>query len=296
MTGVVVPSAVEDLWRVQAGWSTVASRMKKRIERARTLALLLAVTAAVCGASSAALVSSSDYGSRGLAGAAALSAGLLPLLRTAASGKAVRDWTRARAVSEALKSQVYLWLSGAGPYREDAEARLLRRSSDQIREDGADLLAHHLKLSPPSRPLPEVHDAASYFRVRVEGQIEGYYRPRAEQLAVRSATARRFEVGISVLGALVGAVAASRSANVASWIAVLTTIGTALAVHVAAARYDYQLVEFLATANRLSRLRDDAAVATSAAELDSLVVAAEEAILAENKGWMAKLTDDPPKT
>jgi hypothetical protein len=78
-----------------------------------------------------------------------------------------------------------------------------------------------------------------------------------------------------------------------AWIAVVTTISAAVAAHVGAARYEYQLIEYLRTADELSQLRRDAAATTSAAELDQLVVRCERIISIQNEGWMAKLSAMP---
>jgi hypothetical protein len=68
---------------------------------------------------------------------------------------------------------------------------------------------------------------------------------------------------------------------------------TAMATHVAAGRYEFQLIEFLRTAERLTQLATAArsAVPEAAAEL---AAKAEEVISVENQGWMAKLEEDLP--
>ncbi|MBA2324926.1 MAG: hypothetical protein H0V92_13250, partial [Pseudonocardiales bacterium] len=65
------------------------------------------------------------------------------------------------------------------------------------------------------------------------------------------------------------------------------------AVHVAATRNEYQLIEYLRTAQRLENLRSQALVASGTDELNALAVSAEEVISIENKGWMAKLAEEP---
>ncbi len=75
-----------------------------------------------------------------------------------------------------------------------------------------------------------------------------------------------------------------------AWIAVVTTVIAAVGAHAAAARYDYQLVEYLRTAQELTRLRRATAYATSDAELGDLVVQCERVISIQDEGWMAKLS------
>jgi hypothetical protein len=282
---------IEELWREQSLWSRTSNRMKQRIDRARLAALLLVVAVAVCGTAAGALADALPVPARWLAGLAALGAAALPALRPAWSGARLRDWTRARSVSEALKTAVHLWLAQAGPYAADPSGAELRKRTDRLRADAADLLHHRRGIEAQERSLPAVHDGSSYFDVRVRGQIDGYYLPKAEQ---RRASLRRFriiEIGIGAAGAVLGGAAAVVGASFASWIAVLATVGTALATHVAAGRYEFQLIEFSRTAERLRQL--DAA-ARAGGDRRALAEKAEEVISVENQGWMAKLAEEPP--
>jgi hypothetical protein len=292
------PDLVEELWREQSLWSRTANRMKKRIERARLTALTAAVTAAVLGAAAGLMMTSpaawAADASRVLAVLAGLGVGFLPLLRPYWSGERLRDWTRVRSVAEALKSDVYLWLARAGEYRDDTQAARLRDETDKVRADGADLLRYRDGVVAEERPLPPVHDLTSYFAVRVTGQVDGYYRRRAQELQRRLRWFRSVGIALGAIGVVVGAfVAAGGSTSFAPWIAVITTVSTALAVHVAASRYDFQLIEFLRTAERLDQLRRKAATTVDQTELGALAVEAEGVISIENEGWMAKLAEDP---
>lgn len=282
-----------ELWREQSLWSRTADRMKRRIDAARRTALVLVVVVAALATAGGTMAGSVPGLARALAAAAAVGSALLPVLRPAWSGTRLREWTRARSVSEALKSEVYLWLAKAGPYRDDPAGARLRETTGRVSSDAADLLVRRLEVEAVDRPLPAVSDPSSYFAVRVRSQIDGYYRPKADALA---ATLRRFRIAEIVLGAagaVVGGAAALLGASIAVWVAVLATVGTALATHVAAARYEFQLIEFLRTAQRLNQLAL-AAASADPERLAGLAVEAEEAISVENRGWMAKLAEEPP--
>jgi hypothetical protein len=268
--------------------------MKTRIESARRAALVLVVGVAVLATAAGALADLVPVLARVLAAAAAMGAAVLPVLRPAWSGVRLRDWTRARSVSEALKSDVYLWLARAGRYREDPTGAALRAATDRVRGDAVDLLRYRQGIQPAERALPAVRDLGTYFEVRVRSQIHGYYRPRADGLGRALRRFRLVEIVLAAVGAVVGGVAAIIGASFASWVAVLATIGTALATHVAANRYEFQLIEFLRTAERLDQL---AAAASSASPevLAEFAVKAEEVISVENQGWMAKLAEDSPE-
>jgi hypothetical protein len=287
---------LDALWRQQSLWSRTANRMKARIERARAGALAVTVAVAMAGTLAGVLTTTQPMAGRVLAGVAAFGAAALPLLRPAWSGRALRDWTRARSVSEALKSEVYLWLAHAGDYRDDLHAARLRENTDKVRTDAADLLRYQAGIEPEKRELPPVHDVQSYFAVRVSDQITTYYRRQAAQLRRKLRWFRTIEIALALLAAALGAAAATFGRpSFAPWIAVVTTITTAVAVHVAATRYEFQLIEFLRTADRLEQLKGKAATAGSTKELNTLATAAEAVISIENQGWMAKLAEDPPE-
>ncbi|MGH3857587.1 MAG: DUF4231 domain-containing protein [Pseudonocardiaceae bacterium] len=285
---------VEELWRQQSIWSQTANRMKASIGRARSAALTLTVGGATLATLAARLPAGHGLVSSLLAVAAAVEVGLVPVLRPRYSGRVLRDWTRVRSVSEALKSEIYLYLAGAGDYRGEHRDSRLKVCTDQARQEAADLLQHTVDIEPAQRVVPDVNDYASYLRVRVDGQVDGFYRPKARQLRARLRQFRRVELILAAVGVVLGALAASFAAwGFSAWIAVITTISAAVAAHVGAARYEYQLIEYLRTADELSRLRRDATATTSPAELDELVVQCERIISIQNEGWMAKLSSTP---
>jgi hypothetical protein len=121
----------------------------------------------------------------------------------------LRDWTRARSVSEALKSEIYLYLAGAGDYRSNDRDHRFKTRTDKAQQEARDLLQHTVDLEPVQRPLPDVDDYSSYLKVRVGDQVDRYYRPRARRLRTRLRQFRRVEVGLAVTGVVLGALAAS---------------------------------------------------------------------------------------
>ncbi|MGC9667521.1 DUF4231 domain-containing protein [Planosporangium sp. 12N6] len=286
-------SPADEAWRQQSIWSQTANRMKASIGRARTTSLALTVTSAVSATLAGAVTGIAPAGRSALAVAATVGVGLVPLLRPRWSGSVLRDWTRARSVSEALKSEVFLYLARAGDYAgPDRDDRLVKVSETVLR-DAADLLRHRTGIEPVRRALPEVHDYRSYLEVRADAQMNGYYEPRARGIQARLAQFRRVEVTLAAIGVVLGAIAVVRpDRSLGVWIAVVTTVGATLAAHVAAARYEYQLVEYLRTADELARLRRAAARTDSPAELDVLVQQCERVISIQNEGWMAKFVGD----
>lgn len=288
---------LDEVWSQQSRWSRTANRMKQRIGRARLASLIVAVAMAVSGTLAGALSDSRPTLARILAALVALGTVALLQLRPRWSGEALQSWTRARSVSEGLKQEVYLFLAGVGDYAERTTALArLRGNIDDIEVKGADLLSEQEGIEPAQRALPKVHDPVSYFDLRVTDQITGYYDERAVELKTTLRRFNRVETALTLLsGALAVLAAAVGTGLLAPWIAVTTTVGTAVAVHVAATRYAFQRIEYLRTAAELRKLRTEASAdGTTDERRVELVLEAEQVISAENKAWMAKLAEEPP--
>ncbi len=283
-----------EVWNQQSIWSQTADRMKRTIGRARLGMLAATVLGAILATAASALAASASGPSRALAVAAAVAVGVAPLFRSRCTGTALQHWTRARSVSEALKSEVYQWLARSGEYRgEDRDVRL-REIGDFVARLGSDLLRHTVPVRAKQRGLPDVDDAASYFRVRVAGQIEGYYQPRAVELRRTLRRLAMTQIGLTVSGIVLSAtVATYPELGLGGWVAVAMTIGAAVSAYSAAGRLEYQLVEYLRTADELRRILRNSAEATTAAGTDALIRDSERVISIQNEGWMAKLAADP---
>jgi hypothetical protein len=280
----MVMSVVQHAWSEQSSWSQVANYLKRELERKRMAALGLTIAGAVLSAAAVAVGLGSGAG-KVFAFASAASVGVAGLVRARIGKRAVQEWTRARSVSEALKSEVYLCLAGL------ADPGLDERIAG-IEDDGRDLLRYKTALDPRLRPLPAVSDVESYLRVRVASQIEQFYRPRVRALQRKVTIVRRVELALGFGGAVLAAAAGTWEQDVvAVWVPVVTTVGAAVTAHAAAARYEYLLVEYLRTTEELERMRDRRGPASKLTD-EQLVRKAEEVISVQNEGWMAKLTSD----
>jgi hypothetical protein len=96
-----------------------------------------------------------------------------------------------------------------------------------------------------------------------------------------------------VLAATAGAFGVAQPA---AWVAVATTVATAVTAHAMASRYEYQLVEYTRTADQLDRLlaRRELAVRSAApgpgpADDDAFVEECERLISVQNEAWMVRL-------
>jgi hypothetical protein len=283
-------------WAQHRVWSSAADRLKRHIDRARAGALLLGIATAVLAIAADQIGGLSVPAGRALSVVAAVTAGLATLLQRRISTEQVRTWTRARSVSEGLKSEICSYLAGGSAYLVADPAVRLGAETRRIVETVADLRRHALGIEPAGEPPPEIRDVGSYVAARVTQQIDQYYTPKA---SVYESRVRRLRVVGDVLG-LIAVVLAALSAALSidgliAWVPVVTTIGTSVVAFVAASRYDQLVIEYLRTAQRLAHLHAeyrDHPEAGAAGFID----ACEAAMSVENQGWMARWEQDKPLT
>ena len=123
VTAPVIP-AVEWAWQRQSVWSQTADKLKRGPHRLWGFRLSLIVAAALALAGSQ-LKAVSLAASIVLAVAAAVALAAVGLLRGRQNVEQVRQWTRARSVSEAIKTEVFVFLCQSGRYNAaDRELRL----------------------------------------------------------------------------------------------------------------------------------------------------------------------------
>ncbi len=164
-----------------------------------------------------------------------------------------------------------------------------------------DLERHLRQADAAERPLPNVSDAESYARIRVDGQIHEFYRPKAEKMERRLSLFRAAEFTLALVAAGLGAVAAAVEVEaVAAWVTVVTTASAAVTAHIAAERYEGQANTYRGTAGRLERLRNGwqrNQTDKGGVEADSqFVVECENAISTENEEWMTEWVASTEKT
>jgi len=299
---------VAEVWRNHRRWSSTANRLKKEIVLWRSTALVLAIVGAVL-ATLATQVGTDTVAGRWASGLAAVALALVPVIRATRLGRsAIETWTRARSASEALKALVYVRLTWTPPEgTSDPEAGLprdaeLRRAAHVILRDVGDLEGQTLGVPDDDAPVPSVTDVGSYVERRVQPQIDGFYRRSAEKEQKRLRLFRRVELVLSLLGAVLGAAAATTGTDaVAAWVAVVTTVGAAITAHIAAARYEHHVISYLATARQLRFLvREWRSGGDSGPDAATrLVQECEDVISRENESWMAAWSRDdgpPPPT
>ncbi|MFI6774679.1 DUF4231 domain-containing protein [Nocardia sp. NPDC050412] len=283
---------VNALWERRIRWSHAATRMKLRIDRLRLTVLYLSSWGAIAAALTATVLRQSGLSSRIVAatGAAAL-AGATYVGAQLLTSEAVRRWTRARAVSEGMRQQIFRFRAIPGTVAQ------LRAEVEELEQAAEDLLCF-LEEAPPVGPAPGPLTPEQYASKRVEGQITNYYRPTARRYCARAQFLRRVAIALGLIATMAASVSTAVSADaatrIAPWIAVLTTLSGALVAYLASKRYDFLVVSYLATANRLQRLLDHwrtAGSPTDPPQWSEFVDDCENTIAVENESWLAKWAD-----
>jgi hypothetical protein len=296
---VTTPEATvaEYAWDRQSVWSQTADSLKIRPARLRTLRLGLTVAAAILALAGSQVKSASTAASVALAIIAAVAMGAVAVIRSTASARQVRDWTRARSMSEALKAEVYLYLCAGGDYQSGDRDQRLRDKLGRLERDSGNLQRYTSGKTARERKLPPVTSIESYLSYRVrESQLEKYYKPKAATMRGRATQLKAIEVALALVAAGLAA-AAIASSSVAAWAAVATTASGAVAAYFAAERYEFLWIEYSRTASELQRLlvlrtTPDGKPLSG----PDLAAACEEVISIQNEAWMAKWGEEDDST
>ena len=166
--------AVEWAWQRQSVWSQTADKLKAGPARVWEFRLGLTVAAAALALAGSQLKAVSLPASVALATAAAVALAAVGLLRARQNVEQVRRWTRARSVSEALKTEVFLFLTQTGAYDGPDRDSRLDAEVQRLEQEAGDLQRYTEGVHARARPLPAVRDVASYLAVRVrQSQLDG---------------------------------------------------------------------------------------------------------------------------
>ncbi len=276
-----MPSALGTVANDQQRWSLTANQLKQSLVRWRMTVLILAVVGAVFGT----LAAHTEAPVIGYVGAAAMA--IIAVIQQARLGQErTHAWIIARAASEALKREMFLYRARAGTYSGARPLDVLIDRRDAI--IGSAKAAEEFTVDPPREvePPPDTIEAEAYLAERVNDQIK-WFRGKATTFAGAQRRFGSIEFGLAVAAAILGVVLTNTGAN-EGWLAVITTIVAAVGSHVQAQRYSQLVVTYRATASRLESIRDRCR--TAGATLAKLVELCEAALQEENQGWIVGLS------
>jgi hypothetical protein len=150
----------------------------------------------------AAQVGTDTTGGLWASGVSAVALALVPVVRGTRLGRgATETWTRARSASEALKASVYGYLTRMPPYADGDRDVRLRRDYGAVLKAVGDLEGGTLGPEESDNPLPAIADVDSYLTLRVQPQIDDFYRRGAAEQQRRLTGFRGLEYALSLMGA-----------------------------------------------------------------------------------------------
>ncbi|MFN2496522.1 MAG: DUF4231 domain-containing protein [Pseudonocardiaceae bacterium] len=282
----------QTVWNSHRQWSRVASAAREHLDRWRLVNLVLLAVGALGGA----LATQSGWlpgplrTACGVGGAVVLALAGVVQQRLLGKDRVLR-WTTARAASEALKAETFRYLAGVEPYagtRRDAERT---RQLDEIQVRSADFIVDFGQAVPGDKPLPAVRDLASYVTMRAQEQ-ERWHWQRVTQHSAKATRFRGAELSATLVAAALAALASTLSLpDLSAWVGVATTLGAAIAAHLAATQHDRIAASYARTADQLGRLISgldpDAATPEEGARF---VREVERVLAAQNDGWVSLLS------
>ena len=129
-----------------------------------------------------------------------------------------------------------------------------------------------------------------YIKQRVNDQIEGFYRPKSEKYTSRMELIKYTGLAIGVIVVVLGAL--GTTGWTAGWVALFTTITASIATCAYAGRYQYLIISYQATANRLELLRTrwqaSGMTDSDVEQRNRFILDCEDAISIENSAWIAE--------
>lgn len=302
--GQVVASA----WADHALWLDVATRLGDSIRLWRARAALAGVAGLFLSLLATTLAADTP-GRRLVATLGVLLLALVPVLQQRLlSADRVLAWTRARSVSEQLKSAIYRHLMGAlpaaplddgSPAPDATGPGNLVRHCRAIKRDAADL-ALLAATTPPHATTGKVRlTLDDYLTDRLDDQI-AWYRRKGLTLGNEAQRLQRIEFALGllavVLSALVGNLlpaaatpAVLESSPLAPWLALIASATAALTSHIAGTRNLEVAAKYFATQDMLRTVRDEWRVdpdRDAPARVLRLVQDAEAVMAAEHGGWV----------
>jgi len=214
-------------------------------------------------------------------------------------------WVLLRGSAEAIKREIYCYRSRTGAYSKD---RLTTGSRDDVFHERLEPVSrrlmqtevNHGALTPYDGPLPPQMEGAQkgddgfsfltptrYIEIRLEDQLS-YYSKKTPKLG---AEIKRMQTAILVVGG-VGTLLAAVGAEL--WVALTTSLATALTSSVASRQLEETLVRYNQSAADLANVRDwwtklSPAANRNPKNIDQLVEVTEKVLETELSGWVQRM-------
>ena len=203
-----------------------------------------------------------------------------------------QSWIRSRSMGEALKSEIYLFLSNLPPYDTDNKPEKLIENAVELLKKVDDLPTEVISEEQKRDGLPtEDLTVEEYIENRVNNQINTFYRPGSDKLKQKMKHIKNIGLSLGVFAIVLGAL--GLTGWTAGWIAVISTIAASITAFAYAGRYQYLIISYQTTTDKLERLRalweSKGKTDTDTDERNEFIRECEEVISIENSAWMAEM-------
>jgi hypothetical protein len=286
--GKTISRSIPHVAAEQKRWSQAASELGRSLTRWRNVVLCLAIAGAICETASVQLSRSSRDIATFLGYTGSISLAVIPIIR-GSKLTSIRSMARSqtRAVSEAIKKELYLYRMTTSKYSSAEAKGVLSEAVSLIVENNRDIVVYTSAEIVAADISIELMNLAEYIQERVYGQIT-FYRNRASALQRTIRSFESMELLLALLGAAIAALATfQQAAAFGVWVAVITTAAAAVSARAGIARLQTTTRVYLLAASRLECMVGQ----VDSYEPSQFVEACESIISDENGSWLAAETD-----
>ena len=201
-------------------------------------------------------------------------------------------WIRSRSMAEALKSEIYLFRSNSPPYDTDRKREKLIENAVELLKKVGDLPTEIISEEQKQKGLPtDELTVEEYIQNRVNDQINNFYRPSSDELKQKMKRNKNIGLSLGVFAIALGAL--GLTGWTAGWIAVVSTIAASITAFAYAGRYQYLIISYQTTANKLEQLRvlweSKGKTDNDTKERNEFIRECEAVISIENSAWMVEM-------
>jgi len=205
-----------------------------------------------------------------------------------------QSWIRTRSAAEFLKSESYKFATGIPPYNIDEDkTEILMDKTEKMIHTVEDIPCKILPEDKKSDKIPTPNlTVDQYIDVRVNDQINDYYQKNVNDYIRKINSAKNWSAIVSIFGIFLGAL--GFTGWTAGWVALSTTITASISGYIYANRFQYLIISYQSTSNRLEVLKNKwYACEKTDKQRYQFIMDCEEAISIENGSWMAELKNSP---
>jgi hypothetical protein len=275
-------------WGEYRAWSATSYLLKRRVRHWGLAVLALTLTGTALGSLSSFVGARSPLLADVMPWAAAVALGLATYFTNQALSESERQtWVKARALSEAIKSECHKYITGAPPYHGGDAAVVLGDKVAELQRIMSGVLAEPVSAEERVKNLPAGRwTIDEYIVKRVREQIDDFYVPaiRRHRLAISRARTTALVLGVIAVG--LSASGGATQGITAAVLGVVTTAAASIGAWFQGGRHQQLALSYQGVVSRLELLL--AQYRSRREQGTQLVVEAESVFEAEHAAWLAE--------